>query len=107
VCVAGKDKLLKRGVKEVVKAVRKNVVGVAVLAGNVDPMDVMSHLPVLFEDAGIPYVYVRSKESLGSAAQSKRSVSCVLVTAAAASAEYKDSYDKVLSECKTQLSSLC
>ena len=70
---------MKRGVKEVVKGVRKGAKGGCVIAGNISPLDVISHLPVLCEDAGVPYCYVPSKEDLGAAGQTKRPTSIVLV----------------------------
>jgi H/ACA ribonucleoprotein complex subunit 2 len=42
-------------------------------------MDIISHLPLLSEEAGIPYVFVASKEELGHASSTKRPTSCVLV----------------------------
>lgn len=33
-----------------------------VIAGNISPIDVITHVPVLCEDADIPYIYVPSKE---------------------------------------------
>merc|ERR1711898_30142 len=76
---ATKAKQVLRGVKEVVKAVRKGTKGVCVIAGNISPMDVISHLPILCEDNDVPYVYVRSKEDLGAAGLTKRPTSCMLV----------------------------
>merc|ERR1712070_987652 len=76
---ATKTKQVLRGVKEVVKAVRKGTKGVCVIAGNISPMDVISHLPVLCEDNDIPYIYVRSKEDLGAAGLTKRPTSCMLI----------------------------
>jgi hypothetical protein len=35
---------------------------VCVIAGNISPIDVITHVPVLCEEADIPYVYVPSKE---------------------------------------------
>jgi H/ACA ribonucleoprotein complex subunit 2 len=59
---ASKARQLKRGVKEVVKALRKGEKGLLVLAANITPIDVLSHLPVLAEDAaGVEYVWVVSK----------------------------------------------
>ncbi|KAI9803074.1 MAG: snoRNA-binding protein [Piccolia ochrophora] len=87
---AAKNKSLKRGVKEVVKALRKSTVppsnttapptGVVILAADISPMDVISHIPVLCEDHGIPYVYVPSRAELGAAGSTKRPTSVVLVT---------------------------
>merc|ERR1712100_846390 len=79
---ATKAKQVLRGVKEVVKAVRKGKKGVCVIAGNISPMDVISHLPILCEDNDVPYVYVRSKEDLGAAGLTKRPTSCMLIAPA-------------------------
>jgi H/ACA ribonucleoprotein complex subunit 2 len=76
---AAKRRQIKRGVKEVVKALRKGAKGLVVLAGDISPIDVLTHIPVVCEDAGVPYVYVPSKEELGAAALSKRPTSCMLV----------------------------
>merc|ERR1711937_619289 len=76
---ATKAKQVLRGVKEDVKAVRKGTKGICVIAGNISPMDVISHLPILCEDNDVPYIYVRSKEELGAAALTKRPTSCMLV----------------------------
>lgn len=64
---AAKRKQIKRGVKEVIKAIRKAHKGVVIIAGDISPIDVITPLPVLCEDADIPYIYVPSKEELGAA----------------------------------------
>ncbi|KAI0024118.1 L30e-like protein [Xylariomycetidae sp. FL0641] len=86
---AAKNKCLKRGVKEVVKALRKSPAagpgnpsapGVVVLAGDISPMDVISHIPVLCEDVNAPYIFVASRAELGAAGSTKRPTSVVMVT---------------------------
>lgn len=43
-------------------------------------MDVISHLPLLAEEAkGVEYVWVTSKEELGAASGTKRATSTVLI----------------------------
>lgn len=42
-------------------------------------MDVISHIPVLCEDHGIPYVFVSSRAELGASAATKRPTSVVMV----------------------------
>ena len=42
-------------------------------------MDVISHIPVLCEDHGVPYIYVPSRAELGAAGSTKRPTSVVLV----------------------------
>lgn len=63
---ASKVKAVSRGVKEVVKALKKNAKGVLLLAGNITPIDVISHIPVLAEQKEVPYAFVPAKEDLGS-----------------------------------------
>jgi len=42
-------------------------------------MDIISHLPIMSEEAKIPYVFVPSKEELGHASSTKRPTSCVMI----------------------------
>ncbi|KAL1589249.1 hypothetical protein WHR41_02201 [Cladosporium halotolerans] len=87
---SAKNKALKRGVKECVKAIRKSPVslpsangsapGIVILAADISPMDVISHIPVLCEDHNIPYLYVESRAELGAAGSTKRPTSVVMIT---------------------------
>ncbi|RFU34223.1 hypothetical protein B7463_g2120, partial [Scytalidium lignicola] len=85
---AAKNKTLKRGVKEVVKALRKSTQaagsadfpGVVILAADISPMDVISHIPVLCEDHNVPYIFVTSRADLGAAGNTKRPTSVVMVS---------------------------
>lgn len=77
---AAKEKALRRGVKEVVLALRKSDSGIVLLAGNVFPVDVIAHLPVLCEEANVPYCYVSSKLDLGNAGLTKRPTSAVFIS---------------------------
>lgn len=94
--LAAVNKCLKRGVKEVVKALRKSPTpaanaaistptGIVILAADISPMDVISHIPVLCEDHGIPYVFVTSRAELGNSAATKRPTSVVMVVPKSAS----------------------
>jgi len=76
---ASKARQVKRGVKEVAKAIRKGERGLLVLAADISPIDIISHLPVLSEEAQIPYVFIPSKEELGHASSTKRPTSCVMI----------------------------
>jgi H/ACA ribonucleoprotein complex subunit 2 len=55
-----------------------------IIAGDISPLDVIAHLPILCEDKGIPYIFVRSKDELGAAGLTKRPTSCMLVAPKAA-----------------------
>lgn len=76
-----REKELRRGVKDVVKAIKKGSKGVVVLAADVSPVDVISHIPVLCEENQIPYIFVRSRLELGVAAETKKPTSVVLLLA--------------------------
>lgn len=76
---ASKEKVVKRGVKEVVKALKKGAKGIVLLAGDVSPIDVITHIPVMCEDAGVAYAYVHSRAALGAAGSTRRPTCCVLI----------------------------
>jgi len=76
---AASSKRIRRGVKEVVKGLRKGEGGLCILAGDIYPLDVYSYLPVLLEEKNVPYLFVPSKQDLGAAACTKRPTSVVLI----------------------------
>lgn len=101
---ASSAKIIRRGVKEVVKGIRKQEKGLCILAGDIYPVDVISHLPILLEESGIPYIFVPSKQELGAAASTKRPTSVVLVRdpkKAAKSFEAEDLYNTLVDEAKS------
>ncbi|KAM0303027.1 hypothetical protein HYE67_011087 [Fusarium culmorum] len=96
---AAKNNTLKRGVKEVVKTLRKSAPsgpgntsfpGVVIIAGDISPMDVISHLPVLCEDHNVPFIFVTSRAELGAAAKTKRPTSVVMIMEKAEGKKSKD-----------------
>ncbi|KAJ6485026.1 RNA-binding protein [Mycena vitilis] len=108
---ASKARQVKRGVKEVVKGIRKGEKGLLILAADINPIDIISHLPVLSEEAQIPYIFVSSKEELGNASSTKRPTSCVMVcpdqkkkgkpkegTVEEKDDDYRELYDEVYAE---------
>ena len=101
---ASKSSRIRRGVKEVQKYLRKNVSeenqSLVVLAGNISPIDVISHIPVLCEELNVPYIFVPSKAELGSAGATKRPTSCVLI-APGKEWEHQDLYNEVEKKVKS------
>jgi H/ACA ribonucleoprotein complex subunit 2 len=108
---AAKAKQVRRGVKEVVKALKKETKGVCVIAGDISPIDVITHVPILCEEANVPYVYVHSKEELGAAGMTKRPTSVMLVLPEGTKGsvkmssddkkEFDDMYSKIVSKVKS------
>ncbi|KAK4249074.1 50S ribosomal protein L30e-like protein [Corynascus novoguineensis] len=85
-----KLKSIHRGVKECEKAIKKcppktaasgeiPAPGLVIIAGDISPMDVIMHFPILCEEHGVPYLYMRSRADLGVAACTKRATSVVML----------------------------
>jgi H/ACA ribonucleoprotein complex subunit 2 len=81
-------------VKDVVKSIRKGMKGVCIIAADVSPVDVISHIPVLCEENHIPYVFVRSRMELGIAAETKKPTSVILMQGTK-NQELSDKLDKL------------
>lgn len=96
---ASAAKLVRRGVKEVVKALKKGEKGLCIIAGDISPIDVICHIPIYCEEKAVPYIYVPSKEDLGAASQTKRPTSIVMVKAGS-DAAIKGLFDECVSEVK-------
>ncbi|CCJ30272.1 unnamed protein product [Pneumocystis jirovecii] len=89
--------------KRVLKTLRKGKL--VILAGDISPIDVISHLPVLCEDYSCPYVFVPSKESLGEASNTQRPTSCIMIIPggknkdlSTAKETYMETYEEVLKQ---------
>ncbi|CAG9828931.1 unnamed protein product [Diabrotica balteata] len=85
------------GLKDVQKRLRKGETGIVLFAGDVWPLDIMCHLPVVCEDKNIPYVFVPSRKDLGAAMGVKRGCLTVLIKS---HNEYKDAFDELSEEVK-------
>ena len=65
--IASKTGSVRKGTNEATKAVERTQAKLVVIAEDVDPPEVIAHLPILCDERKIPYVFVPSKEKLGSA----------------------------------------
>uniref|UniRef100_M4C1U3 Ribosomal protein eL8/eL30/eS12/Gadd45 domain-containing protein n=1 Tax=Hyaloperonospora arabidopsidis (strain Emoy2) TaxID=559515 RepID=M4C1U3_HYAAE len=95
---ATKVKGIRRGVKEVVKSIRKGEKGVCVIAGDISPIDVISHIPTLCEENDIPYIFTPSRVDLGASVLSKRPTSCILITPNKAGFNVLEAYNELLED---------
>ncbi len=59
---------IKKGTNETTKACERGIAKLVIIAEDVDPPEIVMHLPVLCDEKKIPYVYVPSKKKLGEAA---------------------------------------
>jgi len=58
---------IKKGTNETTKAVERGLAKLVIIAEDVDPPEIVAHLPLLCDEKKIPYVYVPSKKRLGEA----------------------------------------
>ncbi|MEM5879031.1 MAG: 50S ribosomal protein L7Ae [Candidatus Aenigmatarchaeota archaeon] len=58
---------IRKGMNETTKTVERGVAKFVVIAEDVEPEEIVMHLPVLCDEKKIPYGYVSSKQELGRA----------------------------------------
>jgi large subunit ribosomal protein L7Ae len=51
-----------KGTNEVTKNIERSNVALAVIAEDIEPAEIVAHLPILAEEKEIPYVYLPTKD---------------------------------------------
>jgi len=59
---------LRKGTNETTKAIEQGIAKLVLIAEDVEPPQVVAHLPILCDERKIPYLYVPSKLELGKSA---------------------------------------
>lgn len=72
-----KNRECKRGLKIVQKTLTSGEKGVVILAADITPFDLSSHIPSICEEQGVPIVYLRSKFDI--LTDSQKPVTCLLI----------------------------
>jgi len=65
--IAAKTGTVRKGTNETTKAIERAQAKLVIIAEDVDPPEVVAHLPLLCEERKIPYIYVPNKEKIGNA----------------------------------------
>ncbi|KAJ5701438.1 ribonucleoprotein-associated protein [Penicillium malachiteum] len=76
---AGCRRQTKKGVNEAIKALRRNISDLVIIAGDACPLTIVMPLPILCEDNYVPYIFVPSKIALGRACGVSRAVIAVSI----------------------------
>ncbi|MBN2094921.1 MAG: 50S ribosomal protein L7ae [Candidatus Aenigmarchaeota archaeon] len=92
VAASGNGKVIK-GINEVTKAAEKGLAKLVVVAQDVDPKELILHIPVICKEKGITYFELPSKSELGKVA--KLPVSCSSI-AVVEFGEFSDEAKKLL-----------
>jgi large subunit ribosomal protein L7Ae len=65
--IAAKTGSVRKGTNETTKAIERAQAKLVVIAEDVQPPEVVAHLPLLCEERKIPYIYVPNKDKIGTA----------------------------------------
>ena len=58
---------VKKGTNEVTKVVERGAAAMVIMAVDVEPPEILAHIPALCDERNVPFVYVPSKAELGKA----------------------------------------
>jgi len=87
---------VKKGVNEVTKALERGTAKLVAFAKDVQPAEIVMHMPILAKEKGVPCIQVNSKEELGTAAGIGCPTSAVAVIA-------EGDAKKIIAELKAQM----
>jgi len=95
--IASETGKIKKGTNETTKSIERGRAKLVVVAENVEPPEIVAHLPLLCDERKAPYVYVPDKRRIGAAVD-------LSVSAAAATIEdpgdAKNLVDEIVSKLK-------
>ena len=87
---------IKKGTNETTKAIEKGKALLVVVAEDVEPPEVVAHLPILCKEKKVPYLYLPNKKQLGRAVGIEVSSAAIAVIEAGnAEKEIKGVADKL------------
>ena len=87
---------IRKGTNEATKAIERGKAKLVLIAENVQPPEVVAHLPLLCDERKAPYVYVPEKQRIGEALG-------IGVSSAAAAIEEAGDADKLVQEIVAKL----
>ena len=88
---------IRKGSNEVTKLVERGEAKLVVMSEDVQPEEILAHMPLLCQEKGIPYAYVPKKQELGVAAGLNKPTASVAILNPG---KAKDMMDEVINEVK-------
>ena len=71
---------IKKGTNEVTKAVERGEASIVIMAVDVEPPEILAHMPALCDERNVPYVYVPAKAELGNAIGLEKPTASIAIT---------------------------
>jgi len=93
---------IKKGTNEATKAVERGQAKLVVIAVDVDPPEVVLHLPYLCDEKKVPYIYVPSKKRLGEVAGIQVAAASVAILEPAAAKDLVEELTRVFQDLRAK-----
>ncbi|MEM1623240.1 MAG: 50S ribosomal protein L7Ae [Sulfolobales archaeon] len=93
---------IKKGTNETTKAVERGQAKLVVIAVDVDPPEVVLHLPYLCDEKKVPYIYVPSKKRLGEVAGIQVAAASVAILEPAAAKDLVEELTRVFQDLRAK-----
>ena len=77
--IASETEKIRVGTNEVTKSSERAEAKLVVMAEDVDPVEILVHIPMLCEEKRIPYIYVPKKQRLGQSAGLTKSAASIAI----------------------------
>ncbi|MHA1272060.1 MAG: ribosomal L7Ae/L30e/S12e/Gadd45 family protein [Promethearchaeota archaeon] len=74
-----KDSKIRKGMNEVTKSIERGNAKFVVMAEDVNPPEILFHIPLLCEEKGVPYGYIQKKSTLGKTVKINVATSAIAV----------------------------
>ncbi len=94
--IAAESGKIRKGTNEATKSIERGRAKLVLVAENVEPPEIVAHIPMLCDERNAPYVYVPEKQKLGEAAG-------LMVGSAAAAIEEPGEGSELVDEILTKL----
>ena len=74
-----RDSKIRKGMNEVTKSIERSLAKLVIMAEDVNPPEILFHVPLLCKEKGISYGYISTKKELGNAVRINVSSSAIAV----------------------------
>ncbi|MCD4806379.1 MAG: 50S ribosomal protein L7Ae [Methanococcoides sp.] len=78
---------IKKGTNEATKAIERGITKLAVIAADIEPSEIVAHIPALCEEKNTPYIFVKQQKELGAACGIGVGCAAVVITDAGKGSE--------------------
>ncbi|HID26799.1 MAG TPA: 50S ribosomal protein L7ae [Methanosarcinales archaeon] len=89
---------IKKGTNEVTKSIERGMAKLVIISEDVDPPEIVAHIPYLCEEKNTPYIYVKKQKDIGNACGlSKGSATAAIIEVGGSRSIVEDIISKVQS----------